>query len=66
MVVTLQTLRRILEETHGLLSADSGLGYGMQEALASMRDAADALRALSTSLEQNPDMLIRGKKKPEK
>jgi paraquat-inducible protein B len=63
MVVTLQTLRRILEETHGLLSADSGLGYGMQEALASMRDAADALRALSTSLEQNPDMLIRGKKK---
>jgi paraquat-inducible protein B len=62
MVVTLQTLRRILEETHGLLSADSGLGYGMQEALASMRDAADALRALSTSLEQNPDMLIRGKR----
>jgi hypothetical protein len=30
-----------------------------------MRQAADALKLLITSLEQNPDMLIRGKKPPE-
>lgn len=65
MVATLQALRRTLEETHGVLSADSGLGYEMQQALASMRAAADALRLLATSLEQNPDMLLRGKKGPE-
>jgi paraquat-inducible protein B len=62
MVAMLQSLRRTLDETHGMLSTDSGLGAGLQQALASMRDAADALRLLATSLEQNPDMLIRGKK----
>jgi paraquat-inducible protein B len=65
MTATLNALRRTLEETHGMLSADSGLGYGLQEALASLRDAADALRLLATSLEQNPDMLLRGRKPPE-
>jgi paraquat-inducible protein B len=62
MVATLQALRRTLEDTHGLLSSDSGVGYGMQQALTSMQEAADALRLLAASLEQNPDMLIRGKK----
>jgi paraquat-inducible protein B len=66
MIATLQLLRATLEDTHGLLSADSGLGYGLQDALASLRDAADALRLLATSLEQNPDMLIRGRKPPER
>ena len=47
-------------------STDSGVGYGLQEALASFTEAADALRMLTTSLEQNSDMLIRGKKPPEK
>ncbi|HSK19956.1 MAG TPA: MlaD family protein [Longimicrobiales bacterium] len=65
LIATLQTLRKTLEETHGLLSTDSGVGYGLQEALASFTEAADALRMLTTSLEQNPDMLIRGKKPPE-
>src|SRR5687767_13593482 len=65
MANTLKELRRILEETHGMLSADSGLGHGMQEAMISLRQAADALRALATSLEQNPDMLLRGKKASE-
>jgi paraquat-inducible protein B len=65
MTATLNALRRTLEETHGLLSADSGLGFGLQQALTSMQQAADALRLLATSLEQNPDMLIRGKKPPE-
>ena len=66
MLATLQALRRTLDETHGLLSTDAGVGYGLQQALTSLRDAADALRLLATSLEQNPDMLIRGKKPPEK
>ena len=66
MANTLKELRRILEETHGMLSADSGLGHGMQEAMVSLRQAADALRALATTLEQNPDMLLRGKKASDK
>jgi paraquat-inducible protein B len=62
MANALKELRRILEETHGMLSADSGLGSGMHDAMVSLRQAADALRALATALEQNPDMLLRGKK----
>ena len=65
LVATLQALRSSLEDTRGLLSRDSGVGYEMQQALASLQEAADALRLLATSLEQNPDMLIRGKKPPE-
>jgi paraquat-inducible protein B len=65
MTATLNALKRTLEETHGLLSADSGLGYGLQQALSSLQQAADAIRLLAASLEQNPDMLIRGKKPPE-
>jgi paraquat-inducible protein B len=65
MTATLQALRQTLEETHGLLSTDSGLGYGLQETLASLRDAADALSQLVNSLEQNPDMLLRGRRPPE-
>jgi paraquat-inducible protein B len=65
LVTTLQTLRRTLEDTHGLLSTDSGVGYSLQQALASLAEAANALRLLATSLEQNPDMLVRGKKPPE-
>jgi paraquat-inducible protein B len=65
MTATLASLRRTLEETHGLLSTDSGLGYGLQDALTSLRDAADALSLLINSLDQNPDMLVRGRKPPE-
>jgi paraquat-inducible protein B len=65
MTATLEALRRTLEETHGLLSTDSGLGYGLQETMASLRDAANALTLLVNSLEQNPDMLLRGRKPPE-
>jgi paraquat-inducible protein B len=66
MNATLQSLRRTIDETHGLLSSDSRLGFGLEAALASMRDAAEALRLLATSLQQNPDMLLRGKKPPDK
>jgi paraquat-inducible protein B len=65
MTATLEALRRSVEETHGLLSTDSGLGYGLQETLASLRAAADAISLLVNSLEQNPDMLLRGRKPPE-
>lgn len=65
-VSTLQSLQRTLDETHGLLSQDTGPGYALTGALKSMQDAADALRVLIQSLEQNPDMLLRGKKPPEK
>lgn len=63
-IATLQALRKTLDETHGLLSADAGPGYALQGALTSLREAADALRLLIMSLEQNPDMLLRGKKPP--
>jgi paraquat-inducible protein B len=65
MTATLEALRLTLEETQGLLSADSGLGYGLQDALSSLREAADALSMLINSLDQNPDMLVRGRKPPE-
>jgi paraquat-inducible protein B len=63
LALTLQALRQTIEETHALLtSTDSGIGYGLEEALASFREAAEALRVLAISLERNPDMLLRGKK----
>jgi paraquat-inducible protein B len=65
MTAAFQALRRTLDESHGLMSTDSGLGYGLQETLASLRDAAEALTLLVNSLEQNPDMLVRGRKPPE-
>lgn len=65
LVLTLQALRQAVDETHALFTTDSGIGYGLEQALASLRDAAEAVRVLSISLERNPDMLIRGKKPPE-
>jgi paraquat-inducible protein B len=64
-ISTLQSLRQTLDETHGLLSSDTGPGYELTGALKSLREAADALKLLITSLEQNPDMLLRGKKPPQ-
>lgn len=65
-LASMQALRKTLEETHGLLSADTGPGYALTGALTSLREATDALRVLITSLEQNPDMLLRGKRPPNK
>ncbi len=59
--LTLQTMRRALEDARGFLAPDSGVGYQIEGAMASLRDAADALRALVLSLERNPDMLLRGR-----
>lgn len=66
MNATLQSLRKTIDDTHGLLSTDSDIGFGLQAALTGMKDAANALRLLMNSLEQNPDMLLRGKKPPER
>ena len=62
MHATLQSLRRTIDETQGVLSTDSGLGFGLEAALVNLKDATNALRQLMTTLEQNPDMLLRGKK----
>jgi paraquat-inducible protein B len=61
LVLTLQSMRQAMEETRGLISTDSGLGYQLEGAMSGLSDAAAALRALVLSLERNPDMLIRGK-----
>jgi paraquat-inducible protein B len=64
MNLTLQSLRKTIDGTQGLLSTDSGLGFGIEAALTNLKEATNALRLLLNSLEQNPDMLIRGKKPP--
>ncbi|MGD2071736.1 MAG: MlaD family protein [Gemmatimonadota bacterium] len=58
--LTLQAARQALEGTQSAMTTDSGLGYRMDQALISFRDAAEALRVLAITLERNPDMLIRG------
>jgi paraquat-inducible protein B len=62
MVLTLQALRKSIDETHEMLTADSGVGYRLEQALASFAEAAEAMRVLAVTLERNPDMLLRGKK----
>jgi paraquat-inducible protein B len=62
VVLTLQAMREAIEETRGIFTPDSGIGYQVEGAMASLEAAADALRTLTVSLERNPDMLIRGKK----
>jgi paraquat-inducible protein B len=62
MVMTLKTIREVMEDTQGFLNTDSGIGYQMDGAMASLNEAAEALRALVLALDRNPDMLIRGKR----
>ena len=64
MSVTLQALHQTIDETHGLLSTDSGIGFGVEGALVNLKEATNALRLLLNTLEQNPDMLLRGKRPP--
>jgi paraquat-inducible protein B len=63
-MVTLQALREAIEETRGLFTTDSGMGYQVERTLAGFRETVEALRVLVLSLERNPDMLIRGRKPP--
>ncbi len=62
MNATLQSLRRTIDATQGLLSTDSGLGFGLESALVNLNEATNALRQLMDAIERNPDMLLRGKK----
>jgi len=62
MNATLQSLRKTIDASQGLLSTDSGLGFGLEEALANLKVTTNALRDLLNALERNPDMLLRGKK----
>ncbi len=62
LVLTLQSMRQVIEESRGMFAPDSGIGYQMEGTMASLEGAAEALRALALSLERNPDMLLRGKK----
>jgi paraquat-inducible protein B len=66
VVLTLQSMREAIEETRGTLSSDSGIGYRMEGAMASLEAAAEALRTLVVTLERNPDMLLRGKRSDER
>jgi len=63
-VATLQAAREAFEGTRGLFSPDTGVGYELERTLASLREAAEALRLLSISLSRDPDMLIRGATPP--
>jgi paraquat-inducible protein B len=58
-------MRETMERTRRMLSTDSGLGYRVDDALASLTEAAEALRVLAVSLERDPSMFIRGKEPPE-
>lgn len=64
--LTLQAARQAIEETRATLSTDAGLGYDAKQTLASLREAAEALRILAVSLERNPDMLLRGRRPTER
>lgn len=63
---TMLSLRKSIDQTQGLLSTDSQIGFGLEAALLNLRDASNALRQLMISLDQNPDMLLRGKRPPVK
>jgi len=62
--LTLRAAREAMAEMQGMLTVDSGIGYGLDQTLASLREAAEALRALVIAIERNPDMLIRGPRPP--
>jgi len=62
---TLQSMRQTMQKMNESMSTDSGIGYQMQEALANLSEATEALRVLIESLERNPGMFIRGKEEPE-
>jgi paraquat-inducible protein B len=58
---TLRQMQRTMKELDRTLSTDSGIGYQTQEALENLSDAAEAIRMLVQSLENNPGMFLRGR-----
>ena len=61
---TLKEMRTTMEKVNETLSADSGMGYQIEEALSNLSKATEALRVLIRSLERNPGMLLRGREEP--
>ena len=59
-------MRESMDQANAMMTTDAGIGFHIQETLASLTKAADALQLLATSLEQNPSMFIRGKDEPGK
>lgn len=58
---TLRMARESIERANTMLTTDGGIGFHLEESLNSLTEAAEALRLLATTLEQNPSMFIRGK-----
>jgi paraquat-inducible protein B len=61
-ILTLQTMRETIESTRGAVTTDAGIGFRVEEALLSLTQAADAIRRLVDSLEQDPSLLLRGRR----
>jgi len=65
LIATLDALQQTMQDTRQMLSTDSGIGYRVEDALANLSEAAEALRVLAVSLERDPSMFIRGKEPPD-
>jgi len=65
LIATLDALQQTMQDTQQMLSTDSGIGYRVEDALANLSEAAEALRVLAISLERDPSMFIRGKEPPD-
>jgi len=61
---TLRQMQRTMTELDRTLSTDSGLGYQTQEAVENLSEAAEAIRMLVQSLENDPGMFLRGREEP--
>ncbi|MDT8341094.1 MAG: MlaD family protein [Longimicrobiales bacterium] len=64
MALALRAARNAIEGTRDMFTTDSGFGYNLDQALVSLREAAEALRMLAVSVERNPDILLRGYRPP--
>mgnify|MGYP000382581519 CR=1 FL=1 len=58
---TLQQMQHTMTQLDRTLSTDSGIGYQTQDALENISDAAEAIRILVRSLENDPGMFLRGR-----
>lgn len=64
LTAALRAFEQTMQETQGLLSTDTGIGFELRAAMTSLKNAAEALQLLTTTLEQTPDILLRGKRPP--
>ena len=66
LVRTLRSFHDAAESVHKLLGPQSGLGDKAAEALHQVTETAQSLQRLADFLEQNPNALITGRKRPGK